>query len=126
MTVIHNKHCNKFESKGRWGRLTDEIKWKWQKEIEQFAVVFANGRRANFAICRASLAKSKEQTRAPARLPVLKGPIRGQTVRAKQAGRFPFFNCPTLKVTTITVSQKQHVINMKKYLINKYILNEIW
>jgi hypothetical protein len=28
--------------KGRWGRLTDEIEWKWQKELEQFAVVFSN------------------------------------------------------------------------------------
>jgi hypothetical protein len=56
--------------------------------------------RANFAISpirRASFAKSKERTRDPARFPVLKGPIRKQTVRAKQAGHFPLFNCPTLK-----------------------------
>ena len=46
----------------------------------------------NFAICRASFAKSK-RTRAPARFPVLKGSIRRQTVRAKQAGHFPLFNC---------------------------------
>jgi hypothetical protein len=52
--------------KGRWGRLTDEIKWKWPKELEQFAAVLpdANGHRANFAICRASFAKSKERTRS--------------------------------------------------------------
>ena len=28
--------------KGRWGRLTDQIKWKWRKKLERFAVVFAN------------------------------------------------------------------------------------
>jgi hypothetical protein len=52
----------------------------------QFAVVFTNERRANFAICL-----------APARFPVLKGPIRRQRVRAKQAGHFSLFNCPALK-----------------------------
>jgi hypothetical protein len=33
---------------------------------------------------------------APAQFPVLKGPICRQTVRAKQAGHFPLFNCPTI------------------------------
>ena len=33
----------------------------------------------------------KTNARAPARFPVLKGPIRRQTVRAKQAGHFPLF-----------------------------------
>ena len=41
-----------------------DLKWKWQKELKQFAVVFTNELRANFAICR-----------APARFLVLKGPI---------------------------------------------------
>jgi hypothetical protein len=72
--------------KGRWGRLTDKIKWKWQKELEQFVVVFANGHRANFAICRASFAKSKERTRAPAQFPVVTGPIRSAR---KAAWSFP-------------------------------------
>jgi hypothetical protein len=61
-----------------------------KNEGQASVVVFANGHRANFAICRASFAKSKERTRAPARFPVLKGPTRRQTVRAKQAGHFPF------------------------------------
>ena len=87
----------KVEIKGRWGRLTGEIKWKWQKELEQFAVVFANGQRAKFAICRSSFAKSKERTRTPARFPVLKGPICRQTVHAKQAGHFSLFDWPTVK-----------------------------
>jgi hypothetical protein len=78
--------CNHIEIKGRWGRLTDEIKWKWQKEIKQFAVVFANEHRANCAICR-----------APARFPVLKGPIHRQRVRAKQTSHFSLFNWPTFK-----------------------------
>ena len=86
-----------LKAKGRWGWLTDEIKWKWLKELEQFAVVFANEHGANFAICCASFAKSKERTRAPTCFPGVKGPIRRQTVRAKQAGHFPLFNCPTLK-----------------------------
>jgi hypothetical protein len=107
-----------YTIKGRWGRLTDEIKWKWRKELEQFAVVFANGHRANFAISRASSAKSKERTRAiQARFLVLKGPIRRQTVRAKQAGHFPL---PNTQVTTKThrccfatsVSQKRKPINV--------------
>ena len=34
---------------------------------------------------------------APARFPVLKGPVGRQRVRAKQAGHFSLFNCPTLK-----------------------------
>ena len=38
-----------------------------------------------------------KRTRPPAQFPVLKGPTRRQTVRAKQAGHFPLFNCPTLK-----------------------------
>ena len=44
----------------------------------------------------ASFAISKERTRAPAQFPVVKGPIRRQTLRAKQAGDFLLFNCPTL------------------------------
>jgi hypothetical protein len=83
--------------KSPWGQLTDKIKWKWQKELGQFAVVFENEHRASFVICRASFAKSRERTRVRARFPVLKGPIRRQTVRAKQAGHFPLCNYPTLK-----------------------------
>ena len=70
---------------------------KVTERIRAVCSCFANGHRANFAVCRASLAKSKELTRAPARFPVLKGPIRRQIVRAKQAGNFPLFNCPTLR-----------------------------
>ena len=40
--------------------------------------------------------QSKERRRAPARFQVLKGQIRKQTVRAKQAGNFPLFNCQSL------------------------------
>ena len=71
---------------------------KVTERIRAICSYFANEHRANFAICRASfIAKSKERTRAPARFPVLKGPIRRQTVRAKEAGHFPLFNCPTLE-----------------------------
>jgi hypothetical protein len=56
---------------------------KVTERLEQHAVVFANGHRANFAICRTPFAKSKERTRAPARFSVLKGPSRRQTVRTK-------------------------------------------
>ena len=68
-----------------------------RESIKQFAVVFANEHRAKFAICRASFSKSKERTCAPARFPVLKDPIRRETVCAKQAGHFPLFNCPALE-----------------------------
>jgi hypothetical protein len=47
--------------------------------------------------------------RAPARFPVLKGPIRRQTVRAKQAGHFPLFNCPTL-IPYWVASQTPHCL----------------
>jgi hypothetical protein len=52
-------------------KLTERIK----------AFVFANEHPANFVICR-----------APARFPILKRPIRRQSVRAKQAGHFSLFN----------------------------------
>jgi hypothetical protein len=60
-------------------KVTERIK-------KQFAVVFANEHRANFFICC-----------VPALFPVLECPIRSQRVRAKQAGHFSLFNCPTLK-----------------------------
>ena len=72
---------------------------KVTERIIVYRAILQTGHSANFAIspiCRASFAKSKERMRAPARFPVLKGPIRRQTVRAKQAGHFPLFNCPTL------------------------------
>jgi hypothetical protein len=82
---------------------------------EQFAVVFANEHLANFAsvyqFVVLLLPKSKERTRAPARFPVLKGPIRRQTMRAKQAGHFPLFNCPTLSVRNIRESKTKGVEN---------------
>jgi hypothetical protein len=70
---------------------------KVTERIKAVCSCFANEHHANFAICRASFAKSKERMRAIARFPVLKGPIRRQTLRAKQAGHFPLFiNCPKL------------------------------
>ena len=68
---------------------------KVTERIKAVCSCFCKWHRVNFAICRVSFAKSKERTRAIARFPVLKGPIRSQTVRAKQAGHFPLFNCPT-------------------------------
>jgi hypothetical protein len=62
-----------------------------------------------------------ERTRAPARFPVLEGPIRRQTVRAKQAGHFPLFNCPTLTPHSSNHKDesKTHAatifLNIKKY-----------
>ena len=66
-----------YKIKSRWGRLTDKINGKWQKELEQFAVVFVIS-----PIYCASFAKWKERTRVPARFPVPKGPIRRQTKTA--------------------------------------------
>ena len=52
-----------------------------------------------------TVTKSKERMRALARFPVLKGPIRRQTVRAKQAGHFPLFNCSTLASQHVRVKK---------------------
>jgi hypothetical protein len=57
--------------------------------------------RANFAIL-LHLPNHKSGERVlsvPAGFPVLKCPIGKQTVRAKQAGHFPLFNCPALTGT---------------------------
>jgi hypothetical protein len=69
------------------------------KELEQFAVVFANGHRANFAICHVSFAKSKGKRTNACSSPISgsERPDSQATARAKQAGHFPLFNCPTLK-----------------------------
>jgi hypothetical protein len=90
--------------KGRWGRLTDEIKWKWQKELKQFAIFFFKRARSNFAICR-----------APARFLVLKGPF-----AAKECGpsRLVNYHCLTAphKTQRLTDVALQH----------PWVKNAIW
>ena len=96
--------CKNNQSQSRPTNGWDQIKVTEKIRV----VVFANGHLANFSICRATFAKAiKEWTPTLARFPVLKGPIRGQTMRAKQVGHFPMFNCPTLTPHATSVSQKR-------------------
>ena len=55
--------------------------------------------------------------RASARFPVLKGPLRRQAVRAKQAGHFPLFNCPTL--TGHSSNHKDSQMHQSKKLFHR-------
>ena len=94
-SVMPKSKAVKADSRGK-------IKWKWQKELEPgFCSCYCKLGTVRilpfhpFVVLHLPNQNSKERTCAPARFPVLKGPIRRQTVRAKQAGHFPLFNWPT-------------------------------
>jgi hypothetical protein len=93
--------------KGRWGRLTDEIKWKWQKQLKQFAIFFFQT--SAFKFCHLSCSSPISGSERP---------IRSQRVRAKQAGQLSLFNCPTPNTKThrcsfaTSVSQKCNLNNI--------------